>query len=220
MQPLKCQLCGAPAQIPPGQTLYQCPFCKNSFNVAGDVAPPPVAPPPPSYHHEIPHIIVIAPGASAPQSMPMPMPMPRRRSSGGGCVLAAVPALITVCVVLAIVGPNLVSNLGLFGFGWDGKSTLECTGNDDMTVSGITGNVTGGTVISASGNCTLHVKQCNLKGGVGIEADGNAHVFIEDGSLEGTQSAVEAGGNSHVEFHGTNVTGAKNRSANAKIVGP
>lgn len=190
----------------PGQTLYTCPFCKISYQV--NAPPPPMAAPPmpfgfqQPYQQQIPHVVIGQ----------------RRgyRSSSSGLVWfsLALPILIVGFVMMMLYGH------GIFAGAWSGKETLECSGNDDMTVSGVTATIEGDTVISATGNCMLHVKQCNLKGATGIEAGGNAHVIVEQGTVEGSESAIDASGNAHVELHGTKVTGPKTRGGNAKIVGP
>ncbi len=204
---ITCQACRAPGQTTPGQTIYTCPYCKVSYQLA---LPPP---PPMQQPYGMPF------GQQQQQQYEIPrmvVPVGRYRSGTSAAWVGVLIPLVIVCiVVVAVFGRSLFG-----GLGWDGTETFVCGGNDDITVSNVDANVKGGTVISAGGNCTLHVKQCNLKGAVGIEADGNAHVYVEQGTLEATDTAVDATGNAHVELHGTKMTGPKKANANAKIVGP
>ena len=129
--------------------------------------------------------------------------------------------MLAVLLLPIIIGGFVVSIIFLRGQSeWDGTETLECDGNDEMTVSDVTSNVTGGPAIIADGNCTLHVKQCNVKGTIGIQAGGNAEVFVDQGSVQGTEKSITATGNARVELHGTKVTGPKTHDANGEIVGP
>jgi hypothetical protein len=219
MQPMgqmSCQSCGAQSPIPPGQPFFTCPYCKVSYQLN---APPPPPPPPPDpfqsmgYGGAPPNL-----GYGPPPGAPMPhfvVAPPRTKSSG------VIGIVLAVLLLPIIIGGFVVSIIFLRGQSeWDGTETLECAGNDEMTVSDITSNVSGGPSIIADGNCTLHVKQCNLKGSIGIQAGGNAHVTVDQGSVEGTESSIDASGNARVDLHGTKVTGPKTRNANAKITGP
>ena len=101
---------------------------------------------------------------------------------------------------------------------WDGKTTFECSGNQNVTLSGVTASVSG-TAIKASGNCQLTLKDMNVTGAIAIEAGGNAQVTVTGGSLTGNTNSVVAGGNAHVTCAGTKVTGKSKTSGNAKAVG-
>ena len=194
---MTCQQCGAPAQIAPGQTHYTCPYCKGSYNLA----------PPPGAH--IPQIVVIAPGSSS----------PARAASVAVWVGLLLPVLIVVLVFANLFRQGVFGDMG-FGTSWSGKETLECDGNDQITVSDVAADLGSDTAVSASGNCTVHIKHCTITAGTGIEAAGNAHVYVEQGSIKATKLSVDASGNAHVELHGTKVTGPKMVAGNAKVVGP
>jgi len=210
MQPMgsiSCQSCGAPSPLPPSQTLFTCPYCKVSYPV--NAPPPPMAPPnafqqmgygPPPGEPQM-HYFAAVP------------PKPRRSS-----VIGIVIALVLLPLVIA----GFVASIFFVRTqsGWSGTETLECGGNDEVTVSDINATIPGDTAISASGNCVVHVKRCSLKGSIGIEAYDNAHAIVEQGSVDGTESAIDARDNARVELHGTKVSGPKKRNANAKIVGP
>jgi hypothetical protein len=107
------------------------------------------------------------------------------------------------------------SPLGSVVSPWDGKTTLECGGNDEMTFEDRKATL-GGTAVIASGNCHLRLKRCTIVADVAIEAGGNARVTVEEGSIEGKRLAVEAGGNAVVEVRG-GMTGKVKRSGNARV---
>lgn len=100
---------------------------------------------------------------------------------------------------------------------WAGKSTLSCSGNDSITVSGVTANLPGQVVVKASSNCEIVLTNCNLSGGVGIEASGNASVTMTGGSLAGTDKAVDAAGNAEVILQKVKTSGERASRANAEI---
>ena len=213
MQPINCPQCGAPANVQPGQALYECPYCKRTFQTAQMFgAPPPVANPMPP--PQVQQIVIIAPGAHYRDSAPVSSP----HRGGSGFVWGS--GIGIMLLVLAIAGGVrfLTSSSGsaLFsGLVWDGKETLVCGGNDQITVSGVNANLTG-TAIEAGGNCHVKIIDSTLKAGTVVDAAGNADVTFQGGSIEGT-TAVEASGNAHVRFNGTKVTGSKKKSGNAKV---
>jgi hypothetical protein len=101
------------------------------------------------------------------------------------------------------------------GIGWDGKTTFECAGNDDITLEDRKVELTG-TVVIANGNCHLRLKNCTITGDTAIEAGGNAKITVEGGTITGKQLAVMAGGNAEVEVRGKLVGSTKTRG-NARI---
>ena len=98
---------------------------------------------------------------------------------------------------------------------WDGKSTLTCSGNDAIAITGVT--ATAG--IKASANCQLTLVNVNITAPVGIDASGNAKVTMTGGSITSTTSSVVAGGLAKVDCVGTKVTGKSKASGGAKITG-
>jgi len=213
--PINCPQCGAPANVQPGQALYECPYCKRTFQTAQMFgAPAPMAnpmPPPP----QVQQIVIIAPGAHYPDDSAPFAPAPRGGSAFGWGLGFGLMVFI-VGIVVAARFLTTGSGLALLsGFAWDGKETLVCGGNDQITVTGINANLTG-TAIEAGGNCHVKVIDSTLKAGTVVEAAGNADVTFQGGSIEGT-TAVDASGNAHVRFNGTKVTGPKKKSGNAKV---
>jgi hypothetical protein len=101
---------------------------------------------------------------------------------------------------------------------WDGKSPLECGGNDVVAVSGVTATL-GGTASKAGGNCQLTLTDVNITAPIGIEASGNAKVTVSGGSITSSSNSIVAGAASHVTCSGTKVTGKAKATAAAKITG-
>lgn len=101
---------------------------------------------------------------------------------------------------------------------WDGKSTLECKGNDALTITGVKANVSG-TAIKASANCQLTLTGVDITAGVGIDASANAKVTMTGGSITATGNSVVAAGGAKVDLVGTKVTGKAKQSGGAKISG-
>jgi hypothetical protein len=98
---------------------------------------------------------------------------------------------------------------------WDGKSTFECSGNDIVTLSGVT--ATAG--VKAGGNCQLTLVGVNITAPVGIEAAANAKVTMTGGSINASTNSVVASAAAKVDLVGTKVTGKSKASAAAKITG-
>lgn len=103
---------------------------------------------------------------------------------------------------------------------WDGKTPLECGGNEKVTVKGVTANIAAGTAISAAGSCEVDLTDVNITAPLPIEAGGNAKVTVHGGSLKGTPNAISAAGNAQVTLTGTKVDGKAQKLGNAKITGP
>ncbi|CAN5422125.1 hypothetical protein BH09MYX1_BH09MYX1_18600 [soil metagenome] len=212
---MNCPQCGAPANITPGVSTYECPFCKRSFNtLPQQAAPPPSALPPGYPPPQPPHIVVIAP----PSGYGPTPPALRVRPSGGG--FGWVVPFLVIGVIAAVVGGMKFWWIGsgdLFGGGWswDGKEPLECGGNDQLTVKGVNANLPG-TAIIAGGNCHVKIVDSTIKADTVVEATGNAEVTFQNGTVDG-KVAADASGNARVRFNGTKVTGEKKRSGNAKV---
>jgi hypothetical protein len=102
---------------------------------------------------------------------------------------------------------------------WDGKSTFSCSGNDNVSITGVSANIASGDGIHADGNCKLSLTGVSISAATAIEASGNAHVSVTGGSLKGTANAITASANAQVTLTGTSVTGKTQASGSAKITG-
>jgi hypothetical protein len=102
------------------------------------------------------------------------------------------------------------------GATWDGKSTFECKGNDNVTLTGIKANVSG-TAIKASGNCQLTMVGVEITAPVGIEASANAKVSMTGGAINATTHSVVASAAAKVDLVGTKVSGKSKSSGAAKV---
>lgn len=101
---------------------------------------------------------------------------------------------------------------------WDGKSTLECKGNDVMAIEGVTATVSD-TAIKASGNCQLTLTNVKITAPVGIEAGGVAKVVVTGGSINGSANTIVAQNSASVTVSGTQLTGKTKKVGGGKIVG-
>lgn len=98
---------------------------------------------------------------------------------------------------------------------WDGKSVLQCGGNDVIAVTGTT--ATQG--ITVGGNCKVTLVNVNVTAPVGLDVSGNGGVTMTGGSITSSTTAVNASGNAKVVMAGTKVSGKVTRSGNATVVG-
>lgn len=203
MNAIDCPKCGAPAKVEAASLpVYTCPYCGQSFKT-GAAEPEPEIP--------VQRIIVVAPGESAPS----------RSGSRMSALITGFVALILISsfaygiVIARAANPKGFTLPGVPS--WDGTSAFECSGNDDVTITGITATLPG-TAIIANGNCHVKLIDCNVKADTVIEAEGNAEVRLQNGSYEGAV-AIDAGGNSVIRIAGAKVTGKKKHRANARIDG-
>jgi hypothetical protein len=104
------------------------------------------------------------------------------------------------------------------GGSWDGKSTLECKGNDVIALNGVTATVSG-TAIKASANCTLTMVGVNITAPTGIDASGNAKIAMTGGSINASSVAIDAKNGAQVTVVGTKVTGKVTKANAAQVVG-
>ena len=105
-------------------------------------------------------------------------------------------------------------------FMWDGSETFVCDGNDDVSMSNKTANISDGPAIEMRSNCHISCENCDLKGEVGIETSGNNQIRLEGGSVEGKETALELGGNTRLEAKKVKIKGdtAISVSGNASAV--
>jgi hypothetical protein len=102
--------------------------------------------------------------------------------------------------------------------GSDGKSTLECKGNDVMAIDGVTATVSD-TAIKTSGNCQLTLTNVKITAPVGIEAGGVSKVVVTGGSINGSSNTIVAQNSASVTVSGTQLTGKTKKVGGGKIVG-
>jgi hypothetical protein len=98
---------------------------------------------------------------------------------------------------------------------WDGKSTFECSGNDVVSITGVTASAG----VKASGNCQLSLTGVNITAPVAIEASANAKVSMTGGSITASSNAIVASAAAKVDIVGTKVSGKSKTSGAAKITG-
>jgi hypothetical protein len=220
MQPFKCPHCGAPPppgyQPPTGHFGYACIYCRQQSVHGAPEPPPPTT-------QQTPAIIVVHHSPS---------------SHGADYHNAAMAHVATARSVSWLIWLIVVLVVSLGGAGgmfmrctrhsaamsslvWDGSEPLQCTGNDDIAVTGVEAHFTGGSAIVANGNCHVKCTDCKISAPTAIEASGNAQVTIVNGTIQGTEVLAEAGGNAQVTVTG-NVTasGRVKKSANGRVSAP
>lgn len=135
----------------------------------------------------------------------------------GGII--TVIALAGTCAAVGAAGVAASSAPGTFGGGWDGSMPLVCSGNQQVTATGVTASFPSGTAVTAMGNCQVTLVQCTISAPMAIVTSGNAQVILQGGSVQGAAFAVNASGNSQVVSQGAQVVGAVNRAGNAQVSG-
>lgn len=114
-------------------------------------------------------------------------------------------------------GPGTPGAPAAPGSTWDGQDTFTCAGSQTARLTGVTATLTDRPAVTASGNCTLELADCNLTAPVVLQVSGNATVTVTGGQIRGTEHAVRASGNARVNIRGANVTGDVARSGNATV---
>ena len=102
---------------------------------------------------------------------------------------------------------------------WDGKTPFTCTGDQKVTITGVTAHLTG-TAVSALGSCQLTLVNVDVTATTALEASGSAVVTVRGGKLNGSAHAVQALGSAKVTLAGTRVTGKTQALGAATISGP
>jgi hypothetical protein len=102
---------------------------------------------------------------------------------------------------------------------WDGTTTYECTGADQVTIQGRTVAATASPAIRATGACQLTLVGVTLSAPVAVEATGGSHVTMTGGALTGAVAALDASGGAHVDVVGTTITGPVRKSGGAVVTG-
>jgi hypothetical protein len=90
-----------------------------------------------------------------------------------------------------------------------GDGPIECSGADNVVLTGKTLRVEGAAVpVTASGNCRVKLVACRLTGSTAIVARDNARISVEGGALIGVKAAVSLSGNAALDVSGgTMLTG-------------
>ena len=135
--------------------------------------------------------------------------------------LGSVGVVIFVVLVLGFV---VLMNSGtfkgwMFATAWNQKSTLTCGGSQHMTITGAHVRMDSGPVFEVGGNCQLIVVDSDIVAPTVLSAGGSAHVILRGGSITASDTAVDAGGDSQVEIHGTKIVGRINKGGNGRITG-
>ena len=151
-----------------------------------------------------------------------------------GCIISIVMAVLAVGIIAAVGiyiayvfhksggldGTTAAGGGGAtVGAKWDGTSTFSCSGNDNVSIAGVTANIKAGEAIKAADNCKLSLTGVNITAPTVIDASGNAQVTITGGVLNGGTTAITANDLAHVTVVGAKVTGKVSKNGLAKVDG-
>lgn len=204
MKAINCPQCGAPARVEETtQPVYTCPYCNRSFDTGNA---------PEAAEEPIPQIILVQ----------QPGRAPSRSGGGGGAIIGSIVMFVliagfTLYMLRSSGVPMKDVKSTMLGIDWDGKSALECSGNDQLTVENVTATLPG-TAVILNGNCHVKFVNCHIKADTVLELGGNSEARLEGGTFEG-EVAIDASGNSVVRIAGATVTGKRKHKANARIDG-
>ncbi len=200
---LKCPSCSAPAPIPDPDARYaKCVYCGASYAIRHPLEP---------YRPRKEPVLIYA----SPERASTPPPSSRSFSSK---LLFIIPFLPAIIVTLTMVGPaNIPLVNRLPGIRWDGKEPFTCSGNDDRVIDGVTADLAGYIVVSASSNCHLQIRNSSLRGKIAILASGNAEVNIVGGEIEGSEISIETDNNAEVLVSGAVLKGRQIHKGNSHI---
>lgn len=96
---------------------------------------------------------------------------------------------------------------------------VSCRGNDRVTRTAVEIENPGGTCVTATGNCTVHLSDCTLSGALAIDASGNAEIHLDGCTVEGVEAAIVASGNARIHAPaGNELDGEVELDGNAEIV--
>jgi len=136
----------------------------------------------------------------------------------GIVVLTVVGFGIYIYVVAKDTSSPVTKQASAKAASWDGKSTLECKGNDVMVIDGVTATVSD-TAIRTAGNCQLTLNNVKITAPIGIEAGGVSKVVVTGGSINGSTNTIVAQNSASVTVAGTQLTGKTKKVGGGKIVG-
>ena len=212
MQAMTCPQCGAPAQVAPGQSTYECPYCHRQFATNVREPPQPQA-----------HTFIIVQGRDDDgdddeHHRPFVHAAPSGMSWLRWVAIAVLVSALGGGGVLAWFSKHSAIASALV---WDGTAPFRCDGNEQVSVTGVNAQLSAGTAITVEGNCHFTCTDCTIKAPTAIETSSNGSVTIVNGSVIGTDTMVDATGNSRVTISG-NVTasGEVKKSTNAKVSVP
>ena len=94
---------------------------------------------------------------------------------------------------------------------------IVCGGQEAVRLEAIAIRAPEGAAVTASGNCSVHIRDCTLEAATGVVASGNARVVLEGCIVHGTVHAVQASGNARVKIPSTRFEGPLGISGNAEV---
>jgi hypothetical protein len=202
----KCPGCGAPITPPANPMVPQlltCTFCQTQISVEPDLqAQAPQQPMPPYGPGP-----VVPFGQPAPFGQP-PMHHPAVHAPHANILRTVLPFGMGLIIVIVAVVMQVVmrANRTAPSPGVMSARTfpLTCGMNERLEFDGKTVDMKG-TLIVATHNCTVKLKNSRFKGTTIIRAEHNAEVELEGSTLEATANAIEAGYNAKVRITGSNV---------------
>jgi hypothetical protein len=130
---------------------------------------------------------------------------------------------VIICVAL-VLGFVVLMNSGtfkgwMFATAWNQKSTLTCGGSQHMTITGAHVKMDSAPVFEVGGDCQLTVIDSDIVAPTVVSAGGSAHVILRGGSITASDTAIDAGGDSQVEIHGTKIVGRISKGGSGRITG-
>lgn len=197
---IECQNCGAPLKVKARDRTARCAYCGRdnyvqSTRTIAQQTPPGWRPPqqwlpPPQFPAPSVHI----------QLNPA---LARRGSAGCSVLVALLGVLVAGGVAFGVMAFAGGSGGGLpwdKTASWDGKSTLRCEVNGQLTIENKIANVATGPVISAGTNCRITVINSTLSGQTGIDGGMNVTIEMRRSRIEATQRGVSCGVNCKVSM--------------------
>jgi len=194
---VECSNCAAPLDVKQGAASAKCRYCGRN-NVLQQARQLAVVTPP---QWQPPRVWVPPAHAVAPSDVQL-----KYHTRSVGCA-------VMLPILLTLVVPLIAAFFATGGSGWlkvkmwDGKSTLVCELNEELTIEGVKANVKSGPVIDAHTNCKLKIIDSTLKGEVGITAGVNADVELVNSTIKADTAAFESGGNAKLTVRGGKLRG-------------
>jgi hypothetical protein len=88
-----------------------------------------------------------------------------------------------------------------------GQPALVIQDNAHVIIEGGTFTTSGGTALRAQGNATVEVTSATITGNITIQTSGNAQVRLQQSTIIGDRTAIQATSNSKVDARGSSVQG-------------
>ena len=190
----KCPGCGAPLTPPPNPTvaqLFTCKFCQTQVSVEPDLPAPPVMPFAPP----------VAPFGQPVGQFQPPAFAPTIHVRHAAPIFFVLPVVIALGAIIPAVLFGIRGSLGGFSSPLKPKNfPLTCGLNENIEIDGKTSDLTQ-TLVVASHNCKLKLKNCRLKGPKIIVAEHNAEIEIEGSTMEAAGTVIDAGYNAKVRIN-------------------